>query len=151
MALIADSPTDRAEQLLLATERLTALVVEETRRIDAREPPLDGALAEEKQRRWFIPCPRDDGGDLRTNAGPAICEGRCRRDQHEDANENYLHFPPHCHDLPRRFPLEISDWPTPHRVQSVVQRAKLIREQELGFPAGRIMVELRGPHRYGSA
>ncbi len=50
MALIADSPADRAEQLLLATERLTALVIEETRRIDAREPPLDGALAEEKQR-----------------------------------------------------------------------------------------------------
>ncbi|HRK64109.1 MAG TPA: flagellar basal-body protein FlbY [Terricaulis sp.] len=50
MALIADDPTDRAEQLLLVTERLTALVVEETRRIDAREPPLDGDLAEEKQR-----------------------------------------------------------------------------------------------------
>lgn len=50
MALIANDPTDRAEQLLLVTERLTALVIEETRRIDAREPPLDGEMAEEKQR-----------------------------------------------------------------------------------------------------
>lgn len=50
MALIADNPTDRAEQLLLLTERLTELVVEETRRIDAREAPLEGALADEKQR-----------------------------------------------------------------------------------------------------
>jgi hypothetical protein len=50
MALIADNAADRAEQLLMATERLTELVIEETRRIDAREPPLDGDLAEEKQR-----------------------------------------------------------------------------------------------------
>lgn len=50
MALIANDPTHRAEQLLLVTERLTALVIEETRRIDAREPPLDGEMAEEKQR-----------------------------------------------------------------------------------------------------
>ncbi|HRP10624.1 MAG TPA: flagellar basal body protein [Terricaulis sp.] len=50
MALLADSPADRAEQLLLVTERLTELVIEETRRIDAREPPLDGALGDEKQR-----------------------------------------------------------------------------------------------------
>ncbi len=50
MALIANDAADRAEQLLLVTERLTALVVEETRRMDAREPPLDGAAAEEKQR-----------------------------------------------------------------------------------------------------
>ncbi len=50
MALIADDANDRVEQLLLLTERLTALVVEETRRIDAREAPLDGAEAEEKQR-----------------------------------------------------------------------------------------------------
>lgn len=50
MALLADSPADRAEQLLLVTERLTELVVEETRRIDAREAPLEGDLAEEKQR-----------------------------------------------------------------------------------------------------
>lgn len=50
MALIADNPADRAEQLLLLTERLTELVLEETRRIDAREPPLEGELGEEKQR-----------------------------------------------------------------------------------------------------
>lgn len=50
MALLADNPADRAEQLLLVTERLTALVLEETRRIDAREPPLAGEEAEEKQR-----------------------------------------------------------------------------------------------------
>jgi hypothetical protein len=50
MALIADDAQDRAEQLVLATERLTALITEETRRIDAREPPLDGAEAEEKNR-----------------------------------------------------------------------------------------------------
>lgn len=50
MALIADDAQDRAEQLQLATERLTALISEETRRIDAREPPLDGAAADEKNR-----------------------------------------------------------------------------------------------------
>jgi len=50
MALLADNPADRVEQLLLVTERLTELVIEETRRIDAREPPLDGALGDEKQR-----------------------------------------------------------------------------------------------------
>lgn len=50
MALIADDAKDRAEQLLAATERLTVLIGEETRRIDAREPPLTGAEAEEKNR-----------------------------------------------------------------------------------------------------
>lgn len=50
MALKADDAAERAEQLLLLTERLTAIVLEETRRIDAREPPLDGADAEEKNR-----------------------------------------------------------------------------------------------------
>jgi hypothetical protein len=50
MALLADDARDRAEQLLLISERLAAIVVEETRRIDAREPPLDGAEAEEKNR-----------------------------------------------------------------------------------------------------
>lgn len=50
MALIADDAKDRAEQLLLVTERLTALIDAETQRIDAREPPLDGADAEEKTR-----------------------------------------------------------------------------------------------------
>jgi hypothetical protein len=50
MALIADDARDRAEQLVMITERLTALVIEETRRIDARQPPLDGAAADEKNR-----------------------------------------------------------------------------------------------------
>ncbi|MEJ0059515.1 MAG: flagellar basal body protein [Terricaulis sp.] len=50
MALIADDAADRVEQLLLLTERLGILVKEETRLIDAREPPLDGALGEEKAR-----------------------------------------------------------------------------------------------------
>ncbi|MBL8530140.1 MAG: flagellar basal-body protein FlbY [Hyphomonadaceae bacterium] len=50
MALLADDAADRAEQLLLVTERLALLVQEETRRIDARQPPLDGAEAEEKNR-----------------------------------------------------------------------------------------------------
>jgi hypothetical protein len=50
MALIADDAQDRAEQLLAVTERLTVLISEETRRIDAREPPLEGAEADEKNR-----------------------------------------------------------------------------------------------------
>jgi hypothetical protein len=50
MALLADDARDRAEQLVLITERLAAMVAEETRRIDAREPPLDGAEADEKNR-----------------------------------------------------------------------------------------------------
>ena len=50
MALIADTPTDRAEQLLLLTERLAVLIAAETARIEARQPPLDGADADEKNR-----------------------------------------------------------------------------------------------------
>jgi hypothetical protein len=50
MALIADDAADRAEQLVLVTERLTVLVAEDTRRIDARLAPLDGAEGEEKTR-----------------------------------------------------------------------------------------------------
>ena len=50
MALIADDATDRAEQLLLVTERLQTLVAEETRRIEARLAPLEGAEGEEKAR-----------------------------------------------------------------------------------------------------
>jgi len=50
MALKADNAQDRVEQLLLVTHRLADLVREETRRIDAREPPLDGAEADEKTR-----------------------------------------------------------------------------------------------------
>jgi hypothetical protein len=49
MALIADDAKDRAEQLLLITERLTALAAAETTRIDAREA-LDPVESEEKQR-----------------------------------------------------------------------------------------------------
>jgi hypothetical protein len=49
MALIADDAKDRAEQLLLITERLSALAASETRRIEAREP-LDAVESEEKQR-----------------------------------------------------------------------------------------------------
>jgi hypothetical protein len=50
MALIADNARDRVEQMLLMTERLTAIAAEETRRIEAREPLLDGPESEEKQR-----------------------------------------------------------------------------------------------------
>lgn len=50
MALIADDAADRAEQLILLSERLCELIAEETRLIEAREPPLEGALAEEKTR-----------------------------------------------------------------------------------------------------
>lgn len=50
MALLADDAKDRAEQLLLVTERLTALIELDTQRIEARQPPLDGAEAEEKTR-----------------------------------------------------------------------------------------------------
>ncbi len=50
MALIADDCRDRAEQLILLTERLTALVSQEAELIEARQPPLDGALADEKNR-----------------------------------------------------------------------------------------------------
>lgn len=50
MALIADDAADRADQLLLLTERLTGLIDEETRRIDAREPPSDWPGSDEKTR-----------------------------------------------------------------------------------------------------
>jgi hypothetical protein len=50
MALLADDAAHRAEQLLMVTERLTALVAEDTRRIEARQPPMDGAEGEEKSR-----------------------------------------------------------------------------------------------------
>lgn len=50
MALIADDARDRAEQLTLLTDRLTAFIVEDTRRIDAREPLDEGPDAEEKTR-----------------------------------------------------------------------------------------------------
>ncbi len=50
MALIADDCRDRAEQLILLTERLTTLINAEAARIDARLPPLEGAEADEKNR-----------------------------------------------------------------------------------------------------
>jgi len=50
MALIADDAADRAEQLLLVSQRLAELVSEETRRIEARQPPLDGPDGDEKAR-----------------------------------------------------------------------------------------------------
>jgi hypothetical protein len=50
MALLADDARDRVEQLLLISERLTALIDAETRRIEARQPPLDGEEGEEKTR-----------------------------------------------------------------------------------------------------
>lgn len=50
MALIADDGADRAEQLILLTERLATLIQEETRLIKARQPPLSGALGEERTR-----------------------------------------------------------------------------------------------------
>ncbi len=50
MALIADDARDRAEQLLLLTERLTAIIGEDARRIEARELPLSGPEGEERER-----------------------------------------------------------------------------------------------------
>lgn len=50
MALIANDAADRADQLLLLTQRLATLIGVETRRIEARDPPLAGAQAEEKSR-----------------------------------------------------------------------------------------------------
>lgn len=50
MALLADDAKDRAEQLLLLTDRLIEYIADETRRIEARGPPLDGAAADEKNR-----------------------------------------------------------------------------------------------------
>ena len=49
MALVADNAGDRAGQLVLITERLTALIEDETQRIDARLPPIEGS-ADEKGR-----------------------------------------------------------------------------------------------------
>ncbi len=50
MALIADSPADRAEQLITLSERLSHLIAEETRRIEAREPTAPAEIAAEKER-----------------------------------------------------------------------------------------------------
>ncbi len=50
MALIADDPEHRAEQLLLMTERLAELAAADTRRIQAREALIDGEDADERNR-----------------------------------------------------------------------------------------------------
>jgi hypothetical protein len=50
MALVANTPAERAEQLALVTERLAALIAEETARIDARQPLAEGPAADEKSR-----------------------------------------------------------------------------------------------------
>ncbi len=50
MSLNADNAAARAEHLLALSAQLTAIIIEETRRIEAREPPLDGAEADEKNR-----------------------------------------------------------------------------------------------------
>ena len=50
MALVADHAGDRAEQLTLITERLTALINDETQRIDARLPLTEDGEADEKNR-----------------------------------------------------------------------------------------------------
>ena len=50
MALIAEDARDRAAQLVMLTDRVMSLILEDTRRIEQREPPMDGALAEEKSR-----------------------------------------------------------------------------------------------------
>lgn len=50
MALIADDAADRAEQLLTLTQRLIAIAKDETQRIEARQPLLGGAQADEKNR-----------------------------------------------------------------------------------------------------
>jgi len=50
MALLAEDATDRADQMLIVTERLTALIEEETALIKARKPPLSGEKADERTR-----------------------------------------------------------------------------------------------------
>lgn len=50
MALIADNGADRAEQLLVLSERLRTLVEEETARIQARAPTAPPELVAEKER-----------------------------------------------------------------------------------------------------
>ena len=50
MALIADDPEHRAEQLLLMTERLAELAAADTHRIQAREALFEGGDTDEKNR-----------------------------------------------------------------------------------------------------
>jgi hypothetical protein len=50
MALLANDAADRAGQLIMLTDRLAGLIDLETQRVEARQPPLDGEEAEEKNR-----------------------------------------------------------------------------------------------------
>jgi hypothetical protein len=50
MPLVADSPADRAGQMVLLTDHLTDLIARETALMQAREPPLSGAAGDEKAR-----------------------------------------------------------------------------------------------------
>ncbi|MGE3142976.1 MAG: flagellar basal-body protein FlbY [Hyphomonadaceae bacterium] len=50
MALVADDPADRAEQMLAMTQRLAQLIEEETARIQARAPTAPPQVVEEKAR-----------------------------------------------------------------------------------------------------
>lgn len=50
MALVANDPAHRAEQMIMLTDQLTLLIERETALIEAREPPLTGEAGEEKAR-----------------------------------------------------------------------------------------------------
>lgn len=50
MALIADDPAHRVEQLILLSDRLADLIDAETARIEAREPTAPPELVQEKER-----------------------------------------------------------------------------------------------------
>jgi hypothetical protein len=50
VALIAEDAADRVEQMIVLTERLAALVMAETARIEARAPTAPAELVEEKER-----------------------------------------------------------------------------------------------------
>ena len=55
MALLADDAAHRVEQLILLSERLSALVAQEAERMEARLPLLEGAEAEEKNLDKWMP------------------------------------------------------------------------------------------------
>lgn len=71
MALIADDAADRAQQLLALTERLIAILKEETALIEARRPLPDRGAAEEKAR--LVNAYRLEMA--RIKAEPALIEG----------------------------------------------------------------------------
>lgn len=94
MALLADDAADRADQLLVITERLAALVVEETRRIDAREPPLSGADADEKQRlanayRLELARIKQEPGLINTAPPAVLAQLRVRTTQLQDVLDRH--------------------------------------------------------------